>query len=82
MSNDDELRVKWAADAAKLLVGRRIVKVRYMTVAEQKGLGWYRACIVLHLDDGNIIYPSADDEGNDAGALFTNDEKMPVIPVI
>lgn len=58
------------------------MKVRYLTEAEKNNLGWYRRSIVLHLDDGNIIYPSQDDEGNDAGALFTNDKDNPTIPVL
>jgi len=37
-------------------------------VAEQ--MGWYSRPIVIHLDDGSMIFPSQDDEGNDGGALF------------
>jgi hypothetical protein len=32
--------------------------------------------------DGNVIYPSQDDEGNGPGSLFTNNETNPVIPVL
>jgi hypothetical protein len=34
------------------------------------------------LDDGNMIYPSSDDEGNNAGALFTCDPAQPTLPVL
>ena len=37
---------------------------------------------VMQLDDGNLVYPSQDDEGNGAGALFTNDKKNPTLPVL
>jgi hypothetical protein len=80
MSEDTKKR--WAAEAEKLLKGRTITGVRYLRQGEVDDLGWCRSSIVLTLDDGNLLYPSADDEGNDAGALFTNSEDMPVIPVI
>lgn len=38
--------------------------------------------MVMELDDGNIVYASSDDEGNEAGALFTNNDKEPVLPVL
>lgn len=78
----DASKKRWAAEAAKLLVGRKIVAVRYLTNEEVEGLGWYGASIALGLDDGSWIWPSSDDEGNDAGALFTTNEKMSTIPVI
>ena len=73
---------KWVTAIAKQLVGRTIVKVRYLTKKEMDELGWYDRSVVLHLDDGNIIFPSADDEGNNAGSLFTNSDDLPVIPVM
>ena len=73
---------RWTKEASDLLVGRKIVRVRYMTQEECDHLGWNAKGIVIHLDDGNLIYPSRDDEGNDAGALFTNNDELPTIPVI
>ncbi len=57
------------------LAGRTIVAVRKMRAAEAKREGWdlrwaHGAPPVLVLDDGQVIYPSADDEGNGPGALF------------
>jgi hypothetical protein len=72
----------WLKEATKQLLGRKIVKVRYMTVDEMNDLGWYSRPVVMILDDGNIIYPSRDDEGNDGGALFTTNEANPVLPVL
>jgi len=73
---------KWAKIASDMLVGRKIVMVRYMSESERESMGWHTRPIVLQLDDGNMIYPSSDDEGNGAGAMFTNNEKQPVLPVI
>ena len=79
---NEELKLKWAKDISKYLVGRTIVKVDYMSQEEVEEQGWYSAAVRIHLDDGFILVPSRDDEGNDAGAIFTNFEGMEVIPVI
>lgn len=53
--------------------GRKIVDVRHMTKAEMEREGWddYRGpATVLVLDNGTILYPSMDEEGNGPGALF------------
>ena len=78
----DRIEQKWAKVASDMLVGRKIVIVRYMSEDERASMGWSNRPIVLQLDDGNMLYPSSDDEGNDAGAIFTNSEKHPVLPVI
>jgi len=44
--------------------------MRNMTKAELKREGWDGKCICLELDDGTILYPSRDEEGNGPGALF------------
>jgi len=66
---------------AKSLVGRKIIKVRYMTDVEQKDFYWENKPVCIQLDDGEWLFPSSDDEGNDAGALFSSNEKyeFPVI---
>jgi hypothetical protein len=60
----------WEEKAAKLLVGRSIVDVRYLMPDEIEGLGWSHAALVLTLDDNSILMCMADDEGNDAGAFL------------
>lgn len=80
--NAEILEKKWTDIAAAQLEGKKIVQVRYLTTQERDELGWNYRCIVLQLNDGNLIFPSADDEGNDAGALFTNSETQPTIPVL
>lgn len=51
------------------LVGRKITSVRYMTDQEQKDFGWYKKAVVITLDDGSVMFPMSDDEGNDAGVI-------------
>ena len=77
-----DYRASWGKRAAALLVGKKIVNVRYLTEAEQEEMGWFGSPLVLFLDDGTQVFASSDDEGNDAGALFTSDDNLPVIPVI
>lgn len=72
----------WAEQAANVLLGKTIVKVRYITANEMRDLYWDRSGVVFELNDGTIVYPSQDDEGNGPGALFTSNENTPVIPVI
>lgn len=78
----NELKQKWAAEAAAKLKGKTITGVRYMTAAECESMDWSNAAIVLDLSDGNSLFPSSDDEGNDAGALFTTYKDLEIIPVI
>jgi hypothetical protein len=65
-----EIVKRWEDDAKKALVGKKIVSVRYLSDAEVENLGWYSKALVIQFDDGSIIFPSADDEGNNAGAIF------------
>ncbi len=72
----------WTDIAKKQLLGRKITGVRYLSQEEADEMGWYHRPVVLQLDDGNIVYPSSDDEGNNGGVLFTNDVKNGVLPVM
>lgn len=65
---DELLREKWAREFSPL-VGRRIVAVRWQDPQEAMNCGFSSTPIVLQLDDGTLLYPMRDDEGNDAGAL-------------
>lgn len=73
---------KWEEKCAKALIGKTIKAVRYLTDLEATGLGWSSKALVLFFNDGSYIYASADDEGNNAGALFTSMDDLPIIPVI
>jgi hypothetical protein len=54
------------------IVGTTIIDTRQMTEDEMLEECWLKDEIpmVLVLSNGTILYPSADIEGNDAGALF------------
>lgn len=84
MTTKNEIETRWTAYAKKALVGRKIVAVRYLGDEEMEDMGWDSNPIVLQLDNGTLVFPSADDEGNDGGALFFCSEEDPngVIPVI
>ncbi len=82
MSRNEENKTRWAKRASEFLVGKKIKQVRYLTDKEVESLGWYSSALVIFFEDGSHFFPSKDDEGNDAGALFTSDKKMPTIPVI
>ena len=60
---------KWTRFAMKKLLGRKVAQVRYLTLEEQQDMGWLNNPLVIIFDDGSFIFPMADDEGNNAGAL-------------
>ncbi len=66
------LKDKAAKEIAPLLVGKTIKSVRYMTDAEVKNSMWYAAALIIEFTDGSWIVPMADDEGNNAGAIWTS----------
>jgi len=72
----------WAKKAQSVLVGRTIVAARYLNNDEAERLGWSSRSVVFELDNGDLVYPSRDDEGNDAGALFTTNSKADTLPVL
>lgn len=77
-----DTETRWLRIAEHQLTGRKIKAVRYMTKTEQSNLGWAHRPVVIELDNGHLIWPSADDEGNDAGAIFTTSKHEPVLPVM
>ena len=71
----------WDSLVNKHLVGRKIIKVKWLTKKEtDKIFGWSQQPCEIYLDNGTVLTPSMDDEGNDAGAIFTNVTELPVIP--
>lgn len=54
--------------------GHTIVAVRPITKEEMEAEAWDELygmrCIVLILDDGSLLYPSQDPEGNGPGTMF------------
>lgn len=73
----------WNEEANNLLLNKKIVKVEYMGSEEAEDSMWHNRAVRLILDDGTNVLPMADDEGNDAGALWLGDGKMEkVLPVL
>lgn len=66
---------QWIKYGKQHLEGRTIKEVRYLTPEEANNMGWAQRSIVLVLDNGTMVFPSRDDEGNDAGTLFGQDSK-------
>ena len=79
---EKDINVFWTDVAKKVLLNRKIVDVRYMTDDEALDMGWSYRPVVIHLDDGNLVFASCDDEGNDGGALFTTLPDKSVLPVL
>jgi len=77
-----KMRKAWQDKAEKMLVGRKIVKVEWMTDKEAENNYWYSKPICMLLDDGTWIFPSSDDEGNNGGALFTTSKIENCLPVM
>jgi len=72
---------EWEKLVSKHLVGRKIIKVKWLSAKETKRLmGWYQQPCEIYLDNGTILTPSRDDEGNESGAIFTNLKELPCIP--
>jgi hypothetical protein len=65
--------------ATLLLRGRTIVGVRFLTSDEARDLAWSHRPLVLQLDDGTLLLPQRDAEGNGAGSLMTDSDTLPVI---
>jgi len=63
------LSAQWT-QKLKPLVRRTIVGIRYLGAAEISRLGIDHQPVCIQLDDGALLWPMADDEGNDAGTLF------------
>ena len=76
-------RHHWELKAEKVLKGRRVVAVRYLTEEESSLMDWSNSPVALALADskGDIVwvYPSMDDEGNNGGALFLEGEAADVV---
>lgn len=65
----DETTKHWTDVATKLLKNRTIISVRYVTDEEITDSYFYKKGLQIILDNGTILYPMQDDEGNDFGAV-------------
>ena len=64
------------------LIGKKIVGIRYQTKKEMEDEYWDKRSVVIELDDGSLLYPSQDEEGNGAGEIFMKkkDKSYYVLP--
>ena len=81
-SSNDEMAKLWENKSTAYLVGKTIVAVRYLSTEEQCSMGWQNKSLVIFFNDDSYIFPSADNEGNNAGALFTSFKGLEEIPTI
>lgn len=79
----NKLKVKWQNHCRKLLVGKTIRQVRYLTEKEMEDCMWYKNPLLIEFTDGTAILSQSDDEGNDGGAYYYfGKKKQEVIPVV
>ena len=76
------MKKAWQDKAEKILLGKHIVKVEWMTDKECEEMMWDSKPVCFQLDDGTWLYPSQDDEGNNGGALFTTSKVESCLPVM
>lgn len=51
------------------LIGRKIINIRPMSDDEHNRMGWDKG-LILELDNGYVLIPCSDEEGNSGGDLF------------
>jgi hypothetical protein len=82
-SSKAELREYWGNLASNYLVGKTIRRVRYLNDRETEDMGWIKNAIVIEFTDGHWIISMSDDEGNEAGSIWTSSQsELNVIPAI
>ena len=64
-----DLHNHWNEKARKVLEGKKIISVRYMSNQEAKENGFDNRPVSFKLDTGEIIVVQSDDEGNNGGSL-------------
>lgn len=83
MSKKRRIENRWTEIAEKRVLGKQIVAVEYMSDQEADHMGWHNRPVAFKLNDGTWLYPQADDEGNEAGAMYYADkENSEIFPVI
>lgn len=59
----------WEQLAKKVLLGKKIVMVRYMTESEMSETGFQNTGLIIELEDGTIFWPTSDNDGTNSGAI-------------
>ena len=75
-----EQKCFWTDAAARVLLGRTIVRVEYMSPDDRDANYWTHRGLVIYLDDGTQVSAMVDEEGNDAGAFWTTHPDHGILP--
>lgn len=73
----DDLVASWGRKAFLLLQGKKVRSAFYTQHSETGRYG-----LAITFVGGPTIFVMSDDEGNDAGSVFTSDKSVPVLPKI
>jgi len=73
MSNELEYQVERVEAANSVLVGKKIKQVRYASQEELEDMMWDDDLFVVELEDGTLLFPSRDHEGNGPGVMFVQE---------
>ena len=57
-------------DEFKVLQGKTIKSIRWMSDKEMEQAMWHKRPVVLYFTDGTFMIPQMDDEGNNGGAIY------------
>lgn len=71
---------RWIKEISEVIVGKKIKSVSIMTQEDADDIGYDSRPIIIELEDGTLLYPVSDDEGNDGGSIYTTNEELPIIP--
>ena len=83
MSDRTKGYTDWTEVAKTVMLGKKIVRVGYISKEEANDYMWNSRGIYFVLDDGTKCIVMRDDEGNDAGVLaYLNEGVDSVLPVI
>lgn len=75
--------ILWTQKAKKLLLGRQIVRVGYMTTETAEELRINERGVFFVLDNGDSVFVMSDDEGNSSGALhIATSEQLEILPTL
>ena len=83
LADPEQRTLYWTKTAENVLLGKKIVRVEYMSSKECDEYMWYKRPITFILDNGTRVIAMCDDEGNDGGVLTCltgkSEEVLPVL---
>ena len=76
---EKNIRMFWNEKAQNLLIGKKIIAVKYMEQEQAADSYWSKCPVMIMFDDNTIMIPQSDDEGNDGGVLMIGNELLPTL---